>query len=110
METKEKNGSVTVVAMPHNNDAERAVLGAMLIENNVIDRIATRLSADYFYNTQNRRMFGVIVGMWKLGQSVDQLTVVDALLEAGKLDEAGGAGWTDTTQSEAKTNGKTRIK
>ena len=104
METKEKNGSVTAVAMPHNNDAERAVLGAMLIENNVIDRIATRLSADYFYNTQNRRMFGVIVGMWKLGQSVDQLTVVDALLEAGKLDEAGGAAYVAELASETATS------
>lgn len=100
METKGQNGPVTVVAMPHNNDMERAVLGSMLIDNNVIDRVATRLTADDFYNTQNKRMFQILVGMWKLGQGVDQVTVVDALLETGKLDEAGGVAYVSELGSE----------
>ena len=104
METKEKNGSVTVVAMPHNNDAERAVLGALLIDNNAIDQVAVQVSEADFYNTNNRRMFQIIVGLWKLGQSVDQLTVVDALLEAGKLDEAGGAAYVAELASETATS------
>ena len=104
MEIKEQNGSTTVVAMPHNNDAERAVLGAMLIDNNAIDQVAVQVSADDFYNTPNSRMFGVIGGMWKLGEPVDQVTVVEALSEAGKLNEAGGASYVAELASETATS------
>ena len=102
METREQNGSVPVVAMPHNNDMERAVLGSMLIDNSLINRVATRLSADDFYNTQNKRMFQVIVGMYDLGDGgkIDQLTVIEALSEAGKLDEAGGPAYVSELASE----------
>ena len=108
METKDKNGSGTItteaVAMPHNNDIERAVLGAMLIDNISIGRVADMLKPSDFYNTQNRRMFQTLVGMWKLGEAVDQLTVVEALLEAGKLDEAGGPAYVAELASEMATS------
>ena len=104
METQEQNGSTIVVAMPHNNDAERAVLGAMLIDNGVIDQVSMQLSETDFYNTANRRMFQIIVGMWKLGEPVDQLTVVEALSEAGKLDEAGGPAYVAELASEVATS------
>ncbi len=104
MGSNEKKEASLLRAMPHNNEAEKAVLGSCLIDNGVIDQVAARLTSDDFYNTTNRRMYRVIVGMWKLGQPVDQLTVCEALLETGKLEDAGGAAYVAELASETATS------
>ena len=104
MGSNEKKEASLLRAMPRNNEAEKAVLGACLIDNGVIDQVAARLTSGDFYDTTNSRIFQVIVGMWKLGHPVDQVTLVDTLLETGKLEDAGGPAYVAGLASETATS------
>ena len=75
---------------PHNDDAEKAVLGAMLIDETVIAVVLQRLRADDFYSTVNRRVFEAILSLDAEGHKADLLTLKGELEKNGKLDEAGG--------------------
>ena len=44
-------------SMPHNLPAEQNLLGAILLDNNVIERIDNRLSAEHFYDPLHGRIF-----------------------------------------------------
>ena len=77
---------------PQNKDAEQAVLGAMIIDNAIIPEVLAVLQESDFYATSNRRIFGVVSGMHKLGDTaIDQVTICEVLMQADKLDEIGGA-------------------
>ena len=96
METKEKNGSVTTTLetdqarMPNNNNAEQAVLGAMLYDNAIIPDVMVTLSATSFHDRRkNRTVYNAIRDAWDNEGVADQVTVTMHLQEAGKLDDVG---------------------
>jgi replicative DNA helicase len=75
---------------PHNDDAERAVIGAMLIDDNAIGIVGQYLSKEDFYSSRNRKIFEAIIDLFSRGTRPDLLTLSGELEKAGKLDEAGG--------------------
>jgi replicative DNA helicase len=76
---------------PHNDEAEQAALGAMLLDNDAIDTAIQYLKADDFYSNANRRVFKAIQSLYNQGrQKADIITVVAELRQAGELDAAGG--------------------
>jgi len=75
---------------PHNDDAERAVIGAMLIDDNAIGIVRQYLSQEDFYSSRNRKIFEAILALFGMGTRPDLLTLTGELEKAGKLDEAGG--------------------
>jgi len=74
--------------MPHDDTAERAVIGAMLYDNGLIDSV--RLDPDDFYGTANRIIFRAILDIAKNGQVADLVTVCEHLLSSGDIRAAGG--------------------
>ena len=92
-------------AQAQNIDVERAVLGAMLLDNVIIPEVLAALQESDFYATSNRRIFGVIAGMYKMGDvAIDQLTICEALMQADKLEDAGGAVYVAELVSEMATS------
>jgi replicative DNA helicase len=77
---------------PHSEDAERGVLGSMLLDaDRVIDlAIERQIRADSFYIPAHRVVFETIVDLHNRGRPVDLLTVGQRLREIGKLDGIGG--------------------
>jgi replicative DNA helicase len=75
---------------PHNDDAERAVIGAMLIDDNAIGIVCQYLSPEDFYSSRNRKIFEAILALFGIGTRPDLLTLSGELEKNGKLDEAGG--------------------
>jgi replicative DNA helicase len=75
---------------PHNDDAERAVIGAMLIDDNAIGIVGQYLLKEDFYSSRNRKIFEAILALFNRGTRPDLLTLSGELEKAGKLDEAGG--------------------
>ena len=75
---------------PHNDDAERAVIGAMLIDDSAIGIVRQYLSLEDFYSSRNRKIFEAILALFSTGTRPDLLTLSGELEKAGKLDEAGG--------------------
>lgn len=74
---------------PHSIEAEQSVIGAILLDNAVMDRIESLAETD-FYNEGHRLIFEAARTIWISGQSFDAVTISERLREIGKLDAAGG--------------------
>ena len=77
---------------PNNEQAERAVIGSILIENAGPGlRIARQILApEMFYQAGNAAVFRVMVERFPNGAGLDLVTLTDALRAAGELDNCGG--------------------
>lgn len=75
---------------PHSAEAEQAILGGLMLDNQVWDKISTRLCEDDFYRSEHRVLFRAIVDLARREQPFDVVTLLDALKSYNELDEAGG--------------------
>lgn len=79
--------------MPHNDEAEKAVLGAMLYDNETVpDASGTIIAAD-FYSDGHKHIYDSIMRIIDRGGAADIVTVSDDLRNAGLLDKAGGGAY-----------------
>jgi replicative DNA helicase len=76
--------------LPHNLEAERCVLGAILIHNETFNHAAELIDAGDFYREAHRRIFERMVGLSERGQVIDLVTLKDELGRAGELEMVGG--------------------
>jgi replicative DNA helicase len=76
--------------LPHNLEAERAVLGAIMIENSALYVAATRLTPADFFRAAHRELFALFLKMAEGHQEIDLVTVHNHLAAQGRLDEIGG--------------------
>jgi replicative DNA helicase len=76
--------------LPHNLEAEKCVLGAVLINNHAFNQAAEVIDAEDFYRHAHRRIFETMVGLTDRSEPVDLVTLKDALTKSGELDEVGG--------------------
>ena len=76
---------------PQDLDAERSVLGAVLLKSDVIDDVLMQVSADDFYADEHRRLFEALRVMNDRGSSgIDVITVGRELESRGDLEAVGG--------------------
>jgi replicative DNA helicase len=75
---------------PHNNEAEQAVLGAMLLDQEAVVIGAEMLTATDFYRDAHRLIFDGIREVELAGTGVDLVTVTEALRTKDALDKCGG--------------------
>ena len=76
--------------LPHNLDAERSVLGAVLIDNEAFNVAASVIDARAFFRDAHRRIFDRMVALSERSQPIDLVTLKEELERAGELDEVGG--------------------
>ena len=74
--------------MPHNLEAEQAVLGSMLIDGDCVKDVMDQLQAEDFYLRQNREIFETIAHMFVYSQPVDGVTVASEMEKNGTYTEA----------------------
>ena len=75
---------------PYSEDAEQAVLAAMLIDQDAVMRAMEVVDDSMFYAERHRRLFRSMVSITERGSVVDPLTLADELQRRGDLDGAGG--------------------
>ena len=80
----------TYRVMPHNAEAEEALLGSILIDTRTADQLVPSLRAEDFYSTANRTVFAAMRSLLDESVVVDVVSVADRLMLEGKLDEVGG--------------------
>lgn len=80
-------------ASPHNLDAERSVLGGMLLNPNQVENARSLLASDDFFRLGHRRVFDAILEMSRRKIQPDIVTVADYLGQAGTLEDAGGVAY-----------------
>ena len=80
--------------LPHNDEAEKAILGALLMREDAYDIVSEIIGTDDFYQPMNGVIFSAIEKMKGLSnQAVDIITLIDHLRKDGSLDKAGGAAY-----------------
>lgn len=75
---------------PHSLEAERSVIGGLLLSAEGWDAIAELVTAGDFYRPEHRAIFRQIALLVDRGEPIDVVTVADRLLATGELDAAGG--------------------
>ncbi len=78
---------------PQNVEAEMAVLGAMLLEEEAIAKSIEILNADSFYRDGHRYIFKAILDSYEKGKTADIVTISERLRSEGNLEKAGGAAY-----------------
>jgi replicative DNA helicase len=75
---------------PHDLDAERAVIGAMLVSEAAVSVVGEMLAAEDFYSETHRVLYGAMIRLYSRGEPIDQLTLSDELRSVGEFDRIGG--------------------
>jgi replicative DNA helicase len=75
---------------PHDLDAERAVIGAMLVSETAVSVIGEMLVAEDFYSETHRVLYGAMMRLYSRGDPIDQLTLTNELRNIGEFDRIGG--------------------
>jgi replicative DNA helicase len=79
--------------MPQSPDAERAVLGSILINNNAFYRVIGTIDTDDFFKDAHRTIFATIRRMAERSQAVEPLTLKEELAKHAQLDQVGGVAY-----------------
>ena len=88
---------------PQNLEAERAVLGAILMDNESIYAVMEILDSSAFYQPSHRLIFGTMLELSERGDPIDIVTLSERLRSAGSLDKAGGPDYIPTLADEVPT-------
>jgi replicative DNA helicase len=100
MSAREELGLATVRTPPWDAATEQSVIGAVLLDNAVFDRVGDVLRAEDFYDRRHRAIFEAIAKLSMANKPADVLTVYAALGAAGKRDdEFGGLQYLDAVQN-----------
>jgi len=75
---------------PHDLDAERAVIGAMLVSETAVAAVAERLAAEDFYSEVHRIIYGAMMRLYSRGEPIDQLTLTNELRSVNEFERIGG--------------------
>ncbi len=87
---------------PHNDDAERSLLGAILLDNGLMDSVLTKVAPKDFYRERHRHVFRAMREIHEEeGQgSIDVITLGDYLSAEEKLEAVGGASFLTRLSNE----------
>ncbi|MGH9159895.1 MAG: replicative DNA helicase [Vicinamibacteraceae bacterium] len=77
-------------ALPHNLEAERSVLGAVLLRNEAINQAVELLRPEDFFREAHRRVFERMIYLSERVQAIDAVTLANELDRSGDLQEVGG--------------------
>ncbi len=84
-----KNGKVP----PQNLDAEKSILGAVLIDDNTLVNVAKRIKPDDFYDERHQIIFEAMIKLFEKHTPVDLLTLTDELKAQKSLTKIGGSAY-----------------
>ena len=91
---------------PHNDDAEVALLGAVLLRNKVLEDVQTMIVKEDFYQMSHQLIWEAITGLHseKPGVTIDLVSLSQYMRSTGKLAEAGGAAYVSSLTDSAPSS------
>lgn len=78
---------------PYDEEAEKAVLGSLLIDSEAITNIVTPLNVEDFFIQQNQSIYDACLSINERNDTINQITVAQELARAGKLEDVGGVSY-----------------
>ena len=82
--------ATNVNAMPYNRDAEMALLGCFLMDNDIVSELVEKVTEEDFYQESHKFIIRAMRKVFSARKPVDLVTVSDYLDSEGNLDKAGG--------------------
>ncbi len=82
--------------LPHSDDAERSVLGAVLLDNRLFHRTQEILGHEAFYSLRHRKIFRALETLSESGVALDLVTLKNQLSRDGDLEDVGGPAYLAT--------------
>jgi replicative DNA helicase len=103
------NGATAHVP-PQNLDAERSVLGAMMVSAASLDPVFAdvRLASEDFYRERHRVVYDAVKALYERDEAVDALTVTEYLTQNGRIDDAGGRAEVQSLPDQVPAPGNAR--
>ncbi|MCX8012116.1 MAG: replicative DNA helicase, partial [Desulfobacterota bacterium] len=78
---------------PQSIEAEQAVLGAILLDNDALHQVVEILEAQDFYRESHRKIFASILELYNKNEPSDLITLTEALNQKKQLEEVGGVSY-----------------
>lgn len=78
---------------PQDLEAEKSVLGALLIDSTAINLVAEFLKAEHFYLPEHQLIFSSMITLFEKQKPIDVITMKDELAHTGNLKKTGGASY-----------------
>jgi replicative DNA helicase len=88
---------------PQNLDAEISLLGAVLIDEDVLTRVSDKLAADDFYDKRHQIIYAAVLRLYEHHKPVDLLTLSDELKKKSELDDSGGTQYLTDLSNQVPT-------
>lgn len=77
--------------LPQSVEAERCVLGAILLDNQLVNQAVELLDKEDFYLGSHRMIFQHMISLMEKSQAIDFVTLMDSVRSSGQLETVGGA-------------------
>ena len=89
---------------PHNDDAEKSVLGAALMDSEAFFKVSDVVKADDFYSNAHKEIYAAMTDLYAKGEPIDLVTVVEQLRVRKALEAAGGRSYVAELSGFAPTS------
>ncbi|MEP6902417.1 MAG: replicative DNA helicase [Actinomycetota bacterium] len=76
--------------LPSSAESERVILGAILLDNQLITQAIEKLSADDFYSPLHRRIFKAMTALFERSERIDPILIGEELKKEGAIESIGG--------------------
>ncbi|MBA2605442.1 MAG: replicative DNA helicase, partial [Acidobacteria bacterium] len=76
--------------LPSSPESERVILGAILLDNQLISQAIEHLSKDDFYSPLHRRIFNAMMSLFERSERIDPILIGEELKKDGSIDSIGG--------------------
>ncbi|HMK55095.1 MAG TPA: replicative DNA helicase [Dissulfurispiraceae bacterium] len=104
-----KDADLTITKLPPQNiEAEQAVLGAIILDNEALPKSLEILAQDDFYRESHRRLYRAILDLFEKNDPIDIVTVSDYLRKSGDIDIVGGVAYLSTLVDSVPTSANIR--
>jgi len=83
-------GAENLRVPPHSIQAEQSLLGGLMLDNEIWDKVADKVAAGDFYRREHRLIFEAVSRLVEADQPFDVVTLAETLERTGKLEDTGG--------------------
>jgi len=89
---------------PQNIEAEQAVLGAVMLENEALASVVEMLAPEDFYKDSHKKIFLAMLDLYKKNEPIDLITLTEQLSRKEQLEEIGGASYLSSIVNQVPTS------
>lgn len=76
--------------LPSSEDSERAILGAILLDNSLVTQTIEHLRAEDFYSPLHRRIYWAMTSLFDSSKRIDPILIAEELKKDGSVESIGG--------------------